>query len=490
MNTLDGGSRNSSEGPATTSAPKTARTITALSLCGIVVSLQNTLPLPLVNDLPRLLNTTPDNASWVLTSTVLAGTVAIPVISRLADMYGKKRLILVTLFTTVIGSLLGSFGDSLAVIIVARSLQGVGLALVPVGIALMRDELPRHRVPLGVALMSSTIAVGAAAALPIAGLLVGYFDWHAIFHITAVVGAALFILIFFLVRESPVRPGGRFDFIGATLLTTALTAVMLALTKSAAWGWYSPTTVGLASGGLLLLALWCRLQMSTQAPLINIRTATRPTVLLVNIATLLLGYAMFLNMLMTSHVLHMPRTTDLGFGMDAMDTGLWMAPVALVFGATAPPAAAISRRVGPAVTLVLGSTVMALAYVLRSTLYDHLWQVLVGSMLVAVGTCLACAAMPVLIMRSVPVAETSAATGLNTLMRYLGTAISSAVTAAVVTTESTRGLTQTLSIGTASGIYLSAALASLAAGLVAVPTLFERIRTPKAQEVVSPNPLA
>lgn len=476
--------------PAGSSAPKTARTITALSLCGIVVSLQNTLPLPLVNDLPRLLNTTPDNASWVLTSTVLAGTVAIPVISRLADMYGKRRLILITLFTTVVGSLLGSFGDSLPIIIVARSLQGVGLALVPVGIALMRDELPRHRVPLGVALMSSTIAVGAAAALPIAGLLVGHCDWHAIFHITAVVGAVLFLLVLFLVRESPIRPGGRFDFLGATLLTTALTAIMLALTKSAAWGWFSLATVGLTVSGLVLLAVWCRLQLRSSAPLINIRTATLPTVLLVNIATLLLGYAMFLNMLMTSHVLHMPQTADLGFGMDAMSTGLWMAPVALVFGATAPPAAAISRRLGPAVTLVIGSMVMATAYVIRSIFYDQLWQVLAGSMLVAIGTCLACAAMPVLIMRSVPVTETSAATGLNTLMRYLGTAISSAATAAVLSTESAPGVAQSLSVGTAAGIYWSAALASAVACLVAAPTLFERLRGSRSVELIAPTSVA
>src|SRR5699024_6314844 len=143
-----------------------------LALSGTVMSLQQTIVVPLLPDFPRLLETTADNASWLVTATLLTGAVATPVVSRLADMYGKRIMMMVTLAIMVLGSLIGALsGTSLELAVLARALQGVGMALVPVGIATMRDELPPHRVPLGVALMSATLAIGAGAGLPLSGLM-------------------------------------------------------------------------------------------------------------------------------------------------------------------------------------------------------------------------------------------------------------------------------------------------------------------------------
>lgn len=116
--------------------------LVVLSLAGTAVAMNQSIMLPLLSDLPRLLDTSAASASWLVTATLLAGALATPNISRLADMFGKRRMVLVSLAAMVAGSLIGALADSLAPMLVARALQGTGMALVPVGIAIMRDMLP------------------------------------------------------------------------------------------------------------------------------------------------------------------------------------------------------------------------------------------------------------------------------------------------------------------------------------------------------------
>ncbi len=441
-----------------------------LAVACTVVSIQQTLVVPILPEFPRLLHTTPDNASWLVTATLLAGGVAIPVLSRLADMYGKKRMILVALTLMVVGSAVGALSHELTYVICGRALQGAGLAVVPIGIAIMRDELPRERLALGVALMSGSLAIGAGAAMPLAGVIVTRLDWHSIFWITGVACLLSLLGVAWVVPESPVRSGGSFDFAGALLLSGAMTGLLLALSKGAGWGWTSARTLSLALAGALLLGLWTPLQLRSRSPLVDIRVAARPAVLLVNIASVLTGFAMFMNMLATAQLLQQGGEAGFGLGLDAFHAGLWMAPTALVFGACAPLSATMIRRVGPARTLVVGASVMATAYVVRVFASAGLWQVVLGSVVVGIGTSMAFAAMPSLIMAAVPRTETAQANGLNTLLRSVGTSTASAALAAlltgmVVTADAT---VQPSYTAFATAFWLAAAAAGAAAAL-AVP---------------------
>jgi MFS family permease len=407
--------------------------IATLSVCGTVVSLQQTLMLPVLPGLPLLLHTSADNASWIVTATLLAGAVAIPTLSRLADMFGKKSMIMVAFLLMVIGGVLGGLSHELTVAIVARALQGAGFVVVPIGIAIMRDELPADRVPLGVTLMGATLAIGAGAALPLSGVIVAHLDWHSIFWITGAASVASFLAIWWVVPESPVRSGGRFDYLGALLLSTAVTALLVALSKGSHWGWASRPTLTLAVAGVALLGLLVAVELRASTPLVNVLIAVRPGVLLVNIASVLCGFAMFTNMVGTMQLLQQSRDSGYGLGLDVLHAGLWMAPTGLIFGAWAPVAAWIIRRFGAHAALLGGAFVMATSYVGRVFLSTELWQVVTGSVLVGVGVSMTFAAMPNLIMAAVPPTETASANGLNTLLRSVGSSTASAAVAALTT---------------------------------------------------------
>jgi MFS family permease len=401
-----------------------------LALCGVIVSLQQTMVVPVLPEFPTLLDISVDDASWLVTATLLTGAVSTPVVTRLADMYGKRRMIVVALSVMVAGSILGAVAhEHFAAVILARVLQGVGMALVPVGMAMMRDVLPAARVPLGVSLMSGTLAIGAGAGLPLAGLLVDRFAWHSIFWATALVGAALLVGAVRILPESPLATGGRFDLGGAVVLSAGLSLVLLSISKGGQWGWGAPITLGTAAGGAALLALWVPMTLRAPHPLIDIRAASRPAVALVNICAVFTGFGMFANMLITTQRLQLP-TAD-GLGLTTLESGLWLAPGALVFGFMAPVAAAMIRRFGAELTLALGGGMMGVAYALRTFFDSTLFEVVAGSIVVSAGTSLAFAAMPVLIMAMAPVTETASANGLNTLLRALGTSSSSAILAAV-----------------------------------------------------------
>jgi MFS family permease len=168
--------------PSTRTRLLPAWAITAvLSLSGTVVALMQTLVVPLLPDFPRILGVTGDDTSWLVTATLLTSAVATPIVSRSADMYGKQKMMLLCLALMVAGSVIAAVGGSFFWIIVGRALQGFSSALIPVGISIMRDELPKEKIGSAVALMSATLGIGSALGLPLAGILYEAFGWHSIF---------------------------------------------------------------------------------------------------------------------------------------------------------------------------------------------------------------------------------------------------------------------------------------------------------------------
>ncbi|SKA30772.1 Arabinose efflux permease [Marinactinospora thermotolerans DSM 45154] len=398
-----------------------------LAFTGIVVSLMQTLIVPLVPLLPRLLDTTAAGASWAVTATLLAAAVATPVMGRLGDMYGKRRMLLVSVALLVAGSVVGALSDSLAPMVVARTLQGLASGVIPLGISIMRDALPAERLGSATATMSASLGVGGALGLPAAALLAERTDWHALFWVSALFGVIALVLVRVLVPESATRTGGRFDLVGAVGLSAALVCLLLVISKGADWGWTSGPALGLAATGAVVLFLWALWELRVPRPLVDLRTTVRRQVLLTNAASMVFGFSMFAMSLVLPQLLQLPTATGYGLGQGLFAVGLVMAPSGLVMMAMAPASARITRAHGPRTTLMVGAGVVALGYGLNMVLLSSLWHLVLVSSVIGAGIGLAYGAMPALIMDAVPVTETGAANSLNTLMRSVGTSVSSAV---------------------------------------------------------------
>ena len=406
--------------------------VTVLTLCGTAVALQQTMVVPLLPEFPGILGVSSDDASWLVTATLLTSAVATPVMSRLADMLGKRLMMLVCMLAMTAGSVLAALSTTFTLVIVGRAFQGFAAALVPIGISIIRDELPRERVSSAVALMSATLGIGGALGLPLAGIVSESLGWHANFWLSAILGVVLLAAILVVIPESRVRTGGSFDYLGAVLLSIALTGLLLVISKGNAWGWGSEQVIVLFLVAAGALTAWVPFELRVGQPLVDLRTSARRPVLLTNIASVLLGFAMFANLLLTIQELQIPAVTGYGFGLSVIAAGLAMVPSGLGMVLFAPVSGKMINRYGGRITLIIGGLVMAAAYVARVFLTGNLVAVIIGSALISIGTAIAYAAMPTLIMASVPITETASANGLNTLLRAIGTSTSSAVVAAVL----------------------------------------------------------
>lgn len=192
----------STNGAVPRTTPPTGLVIGVLAFCGTLVSLQQTLVLPLLPDFPEILDTTSDNASWLVTVTLLTAAVGTPIVSRLADMYGKRLMMVVCLVAVIAGSVVASLSPNLALVVTGRGLAGVGTCLIPVGISIMRDHLPADRVGSGVALMSATLGIGGAVGVPLAGVIYESLDWHALFWVSGGFALIMLVLVVLVVPES------------------------------------------------------------------------------------------------------------------------------------------------------------------------------------------------------------------------------------------------------------------------------------------------
>ncbi|MCA1008485.1 MFS transporter [Rhodococcus hoagii] len=471
-------------------APRTARSglvIGVLSLSGILVALLQTLMVPVLPAFAADLGVPPTSASWLVTITLLTGAVGTPLIGKLADMFGKRAMMLLCLGLVVAGSLLAALGPGFASVVAGRGLQGFAMALMPVGISMMRDVLPPERLGSGVALMSATIGVGSVMGMPLAGVLHDRLGWQALFWVPAGFAVAMAVLLPFVVPESDTRAAGRFDYAGAVLLTSALTAVLLAISKGGAWGWGSVSTLGLAAAGLIGLMVWVPLQLKVAHPLVDLRTSVRRPVLVSNLCALLLGFAMFLSSYSSTQELQVPASAGHGLGLSATAAGLVMLPGGVVMIVLAPVSAAMIRNWGARVVLAIGAGAICLGFVERGVLGSSVLVVGVSAFVVSMGVAFALAAMPVLITTAVPLDQTASANSVNSLVRAIGTSGASAVGSAVLAASAV--VVGTVTVPALDSLdrlfWLGAAVSAVALLVASIP--IREDRNPPRPGVVDPG---
>ncbi|MEU1275714.1 MFS transporter [Streptomyces sp. NPDC005799] len=412
--------------------PKQNAVVAVLALAGIVVSLMQTLVIPIVPELPTLLHASASNTAWAVTATLLAAAVATPVVGRLGDMIGKRRMLLVSIVLLVSGSVVCALADSLVPMIIGRTLQGLAAAVVPLGISIMRDALPADRLAGSTALMSASLGVGGALGLPAAAFIADKWDWHILFWTSAALGAVALVLVLVIVPESTVRTGGRFDLVGSFGLSAGLVSLLLAVSKGGDWGWTSGTTLGLGAAAVVILAGWGFYELRADHPLVDLRTTARPQVLFTNLASVALGFSMFAMSLVLPQLLQLPTRTGYGLGSSMLTVGLVLAPQGLVMMAMSAASVAVTRAKGPKVTLMIGALIVAAGYGLNIVLMSEVWHLVLVSCIIGAGVGFTYGALPALIMGAVAPSQTGAANSLNTLMRSLGTSFASALAGVIL----------------------------------------------------------
>src|SRR5215213_8763144 len=198
--------------------PHPMRSLLILSGAALAFALAQTMLIPALGELTHRLDTDASGIAWVLTGYLLAAAVATPIAGRLGDMFGKRRMLVISLAVFTAGSLVAALGANLETVVIGRVLQGFGGGIFPLCFGIIRDEFPRERVAGSIGLISAIFGIGGGAGLIAGGLIADNLSYHWIFWVGAISAAIAAVAIELWVPESPVRVPGKIDWRGAALL--------------------------------------------------------------------------------------------------------------------------------------------------------------------------------------------------------------------------------------------------------------------------------
>ena len=246
-------------------------TLAILTLAGIAFALQQTMVIPALPTLQRDLHTTTTWVTWVLTVFLLVASVATPILGKLGDQYGKERLLVISLALFFIGSVGAAAAWNIWSLIGWRAVQGAGAAVFPLSYGIIRDEFPREKVGVAIGLVSAVFGIGGGFGIVLSGVIVDHVSWRWLFIVGAVgIGASL-VLVHRFIPESPIKTPSRVDYLGATLMSGGLIAMLVALTEGESWGWTSGRTLGLAAAAVVLLLAWGIAELHVDDPMVDMR---------------------------------------------------------------------------------------------------------------------------------------------------------------------------------------------------------------------------
>jgi MFS family permease len=407
-------------------------TLAALGVAAMSFSVLQSLVIPVLPAIGRDLHASQESVTWVLTGYLLSAAVATPLLGRLGDMFGKRRMLLVTMAALTAGVVLSGLAGSLELLVAGRVVQGLGGALFPLSFGVIRDELPAERVAGAIGFISATLGVGGGLGITLAGPIASRLGYHWLFWapLPLIILAALGML---RIPESPVRAGGRVSLTCAVLLAAWLMTLLTAITEAPAWGWLSGAFVGTLLASAVLFAAWWRAERRSAHPLVDVRMLTRPAILRTNIVAVAVGFTLYGSLIIIPVLLQTPRAVGYGFGVSLNDAGLLLLPqtaTVFIFGLLA---GRLSATIGSARAVLTGVLLGGASYALLAVARAEEWQVLLATIGIGAAVGLTFSAMPNVILESVPAAHTGVATGMNANLRTIGGALGGQVTASIVT---------------------------------------------------------
>jgi EmrB/QacA subfamily drug resistance transporter len=413
--------------------PSTTFGVLALGVAAF--ALLQSLVIPVLTTVQHELHTSQATVTWVLTAYLLSASIMTPILGRVGDMIGKKRVFVATLAALALGSLLAAVASSIGVLIAARVIQGIGGGMVPVAFGIIRDEFPAAKVAGAVGALASLTAVGAGLGIVLAGPLVAALNYHWLFWLPLILTVVAAACAIALVPESPVRTPGHISWLPAVLLSAWLVALLVALSEAPEWGWRSGRIVGLLAAGAALAAAWVAAELRAKTPLIDMQMMRQRAVWTNNLVALLIGLGMYATFAFLPEFVQTPTIAGYGFGATITQSGLMLLPSSLTMFAVGILAGRLTRLLGGKVLVIVGCLVGCAAMSILAFAHQHEWEIYVAGAIMGVGFGLVFSAMSALIVAAVPPSQTGVASGMNANIRTIGGSIGAAVMASIVTSQ-------------------------------------------------------
>ena len=415
---------------------------------------------------------------WVITAySILFGGVLL-LGGRLADVLGRRRLLIVGVALFAVSSLGAGLAWSSGSLIVFRALQGLGGALLsPAALSILTTTFQEGRernIALGI--WGAASGSGGAAGVLLGGALTSYLSWSWIFFVNVPVAAAIVAVTPFLVRESRAELGHRsFDFAGATTITTSLMLLVYAMTRATQHGWTDSVTVSTLAVSAVLAVAFVVIELRSKAPLLPMRIFRLRTLSAANATALFLSSAVFSQFFLLT--LYMQQVLH----YSAIQTGVAYIALTVSIIGFSVVAQTLATRIGARSVLSAGLLLSAVALVMYARLPvdgHYFWDVFPAFILSGIGLALAFVPVQIASLTGVRSADAGIASGLINTSQQIGGAIGLAAASTIAATYTSHYVSSHVGASAGSGpalthgfeiaFYVLAALAAIGAIVAAV----------------------
>ncbi|MEM0139107.1 MAG: MFS transporter [Ferroplasma sp.] len=375
-----------------------------------------------------------DQVSLVLSTYLLTGVALSPVVGKLADIYGKKKMMSIVMLLYAAAVSVTGFSPNFTFMVISRAVQGVGLTIMPLGMAMVREEFPRNMVPKAQALISGMFGAGFAISLPLGSFISNYYGWRMTYHTAIPFIVALAILTIWKVRESKYRkPDVKVDYIGAIALGAPLALIVLAMSEGSSWGWSSFLFLAMLVIGLMLLIpmfIYERHYFRHGGEAIfDMKLLSKRNVLIANLTLTVSGLGMYLSMQALSYKFETP--SPYGFGFSIVYTGIAMVAFALGMITFSIVTGRLITKTGIKPLAIVGSLITAMGFLLLSG-SPGLYMTLADEVIIGSGMAIMNASIINLLVLSVEPKDMGLATSMNSTFRYIGSSIGAPIAGTIL----------------------------------------------------------
>ena len=337
------------------------------------------------------------------------------------------------------GCVLAAVSNGFTVLIIGRALQGVGLGLLPVAMAIARRNLPWDAARQTIATLSVTGAIGAGLGYPVTGLIAQLLNFRAAYWFGAITVTGALVSAALVLPPRSAGTSRRFDVVGAGLLSLAVIGVSVVLSEGGGWGWASARSLGVVAASVVVLAVWIPFELRVAHPLVDLRQVRNRSVLTADVSGFLISIAMYLLLPIIVEFVQIPPSAGYGFAASLVVSGLILTPLSVGSFVASRFLIVYERRFGSRTMIPLGSVVFAAGAAFFALEHSALWQAFVTVAVCGLGVGFTTGAMPGFIIRAVPQSETGSATGFYQVVRSIGLTVGSALSAAVLMAHTRHG---------------------------------------------------
>ncbi len=374
-------------------------------------------------------------ASLILSAYAISGVALSPVVGKLGDIYGKRKVMMAVMIAYAGAVSVTGFSPNFTFMVVARTVQGIGLTILPLGMSLVREQFPKELVPRAQGLLSATSGIGLAVSLPLGSWVSQDYGWRDTYHSAIPFVLALTVLVFLVVRESTYRrPDTRVDYGGAALLGGSLAGIVAALSEGQLWGWTSSLTLGFLGTGFVLLIpfiLWeSRWKKKGGEPIVDPRLLGERNVLVANTVLAITGLCSFMALFALIYRFEYPAVSG-GFSLDILSAGIDIVPIAISMMGVSILASFVVSELGVK-PLAFGGAVLTAFGLLLLSWATTIEQVLIYEVAAGAGVALLNATIINMLVLTVDPKDMGQATAMNNVFRNLGTSVGTPIVGSIL----------------------------------------------------------